>query len=116
MGKPGERRGQSKEFLAEVGKNTRFNRKTAAEAGKKSVVAHYEKVFFNKLLERALAGKSADGKTTEGVAIINGWMRRAKEGDPSAIKLMIEVLGQMPAQKVEHINPPTIIDDIRGEE
>lgn len=116
MARPKERRGQSREFMAEINKNTRFSAKTAVEAQKKSVKAHYQKVFFNLLLEKALAGMTTDGKSTEAVAIINGWMRRAKEGDPSAIKLMIEVLGQMPAQKVEHINPPTIIDDIRGEE
>ena len=109
-------RARSKEFMLEIGKNTRFSGTNAAQMQKRAIKSHYEKILFNALLEKALAGLTTDGKTTEAVAIINGWMRRAKEGDPSAIKLMIEVLGQMPAQKVEHINPPTIIDDIRGEE
>ena len=97
------KRGEHPNSRTNLEKRNVYNSETALDAHKKSIESHYKKIAFQALLETALLKTtlSDDATQIERIAnIVNALIKKGEKGDVSAIKLIVEILGQMPEQKL----------------
>lgn len=87
-----------------------------AKGRQKQIADEVERLDFVRALKAGLSteGVSAKGnKLLHFVAVVNALINKAEHGDTRAIELVLKLLGQMPADKLEASQTLTIKDDWR---